>query len=68
MITISKSQRGEGTHVKYNPEIGKRRTFPPKMLEIGTEDENPEMNERRFRQAFLDRKTMVESLYKESQE
>ena len=66
MLTRSRIQKGEGKLEEFNPEIGKRRTFP-KMSIAGMEVPD-EISEQEFRRAFLEMKAKVDILFQERQE
>lgn len=63
MLTRLKFKQGEGALTKFNPEIGKQRTFP--QAEMATEQSPTLLDEKYFHKYFLEMKSMVEVLFQE---
>ena len=66
MLTRLKLKQGEGELEKFNPEIGKRRTFP--RSEMASEQNLPEFDAEAFQKAFVEMKALVDILLQERHE
>ena len=66
MLTRLKLKQGEGELEKFNPEIGKRRTFP--QSEMTSEQNLPKFDAKAFERYFLEMKALVEILLQERHE
>ena len=66
MLTRLKLKQGEGELEKFNPEIGKRRTFP--LSEMAFEHNLPEFDVEAFQRDFVELKALVDILLQERNE